>query len=396
MRIALAGCGVVGSAFVQLLQQEQKRLLKERSLRFDVSRVLVRRTDIERPVHLRPELFTSDVDEFLATDADIVVEVLSGVQPALRVVHTALARGARVVTANKAMLAVAGPALAQLAARTGGSLDFEAAVAAGIPIIRALRGRLPGTPVRNVRGILNGTTNYILNGIEAGASFEQALADAQRLGFAEADPTRDLDGSDARDKLAVLAWLAWGVSPDRLPVRQRGIYDAAPLVQAAASLDATVRLIAQCERIDGRLVSSVEPVLVRKDSDEGRVFAENNLVHVSFESGAPLHLTGPGAGGLATARSVLADVLQACEPLATDTASLCCEPDTEPRRWLVIVPEADSRTSETFAKHDIHVQPVAATNFLTAPCGWPQLAAALEALRGYGCTANYARVDIDA
>src|SRR5688572_16259152 len=190
IRIALAGCGVVGSELVRLIAARQDQ-------RLSVEAVLVRDVDKPRAVPLSQSLFTNDIAQFLACDADVIVEAIGGLSPAFHIARTTLARGQRFITANKALLADCGDGLLALAHSTGGHVDFEAAVGGGVPVVRALRHSLRNVPVRGIRGILNGTTNYILTQIERGYSFEDALSAAQADGFAEADPTRDLDGRDA-------------------------------------------------------------------------------------------------------------------------------------------------------------------------------------------------------
>jgi homoserine dehydrogenase len=185
------------------------------------------------------------------------------------------------VTANKALIAAHGPELAALARQNRTRLDFEAAVGGGIPVVRALRDTLSSSAPRAIRGILNGTTNFILTRLELGAGFDDALADAQRLGYAEADPTRDLAGADAADKIAILAWLGFGVDPSRLPVTTRGLQGIADRVAADARAHGGVpRLVAEASLQDGRVTARVEPSIVAADGEFGRTRDERNLVVV--------------------------------------------------------------------------------------------------------------------
>ncbi|MGQ0561196.1 MAG: homoserine dehydrogenase [Gemmatimonadota bacterium] len=400
VRVALAGCGVVGSAFVRLLQSQEDRFLHERGLRFEIARVLVRNPERERGVSLKPSLITAQLGEFLHSEADILVEAVGGIEPSLEIVRSALARGARVVTANKALIAAAGPELAALAQLRGGSLDFEASVAAGIPIIRTLRSALAARAVRSIRGILNGTTNYILNAIERGTPFREALKEAQHAGFAEADPTRDLNGTDAREKLAILAWLAWGVAPNALHVRQRGIeVNADRLVRDAVAVAGSVRLIAECVRNGSHLSASVEPSIVARVSDAGRTFNENNLVRLEFENSPPLQLSGPGAGGFPTASALLADVLQACGPLRQPNARLASYEGSEARYWLVSVTANGARAYAQLravgASARVLENGRGLGRVLVGPCSWPQLAPVLEQLEAAGHEPAAARLDME-
>lgn len=311
VRIALAGCGVVGGELARLIHRCGPEVERQQGVKLEIVTVLVRDAGKARHVPLARSLFTTDVDHFLSARADIVVEALGGVDTARRIAHATLGRGARLVTANKALLAEHADELLGVARSHGGTLDFEAAVGGGIPVVRALRQSLRNASVRRIDAILNGTTNYILTRIEHGESFGAALRSAQLNGFAESDPTRDLNGLDTADKLRVLAWLAFGVSPVALPVHVCGIGpQVEPLVCAAAAQNACVRLIGTVERSDSGVVSaSVEPRLVPRDSVFGRTVDEQNAVVADFGWNQPITLSGPGAGGLPTATALLGDIL---------------------------------------------------------------------------------------
>lgn len=304
VRVGLAGCGVVGGELTRLLAAYRTQIEEQHHVCLKIVSVLVRDAAKIRAVPLERDLFTNDVSRFLAHEADVVVEAIGGLSPAERIARATLERGARFVTANKALLAESPPELLA-------NIDFEAAVGGGIPIVRALRNSLRNTPVRRISAILNGTTNYILTRMERGASFEAALADAQRSGFAEADPSRDLNGIDTADKLRVLAWLAFGVPPRTLDVFCQGVLpDPYQLVRAAAAEDSRVRLIGTCERADnGEIRASVRPKLVARDSAFGRTLDEQNVIVVDFGWNQPITLSGPGAGGLPTASALLGDLL---------------------------------------------------------------------------------------
>jgi homoserine dehydrogenase len=225
-------------------------------------------------------------------------------------VETALRRAIRVVTANKALLGERGAALQALARNSGTRLDFEGAVCGAIPIVRCVRTGAAGVGITKVSGILNGTSNYVLERVAEGHSLADAIATAQRLGYAEADPTRDLNGQDAEDKLRILAWLAFGIEPAALKVTRRGIdaETAAWAARVAAEGD-RVKLIASVAREGEEFVARILPTRVTGDDAWAHVSGPFNRVVIESETAGALVFQGPGAGGLATAGAVLADVL---------------------------------------------------------------------------------------
>jgi homoserine dehydrogenase len=304
VRVALAGCGVVGSELVRLISARHPS-------QFSIETILVRDVDKERAVPLPRSLFTADIARFLACDADIVVEAIGGLSPAQQIARHALVRGKRFITANKALLAQSGDTLLELARNTGAAIDFEAAVGGGVPVVRALRHSLRNVPVRRIRGILNGTSNYILTRIERGDSFADALASAQASGFAEADSSRDLEGLDSADKIRVLAWAAYGVPPQAIDVACQGVLpDPERLVRDAAAAGKCVRLIATCERAENDVVQAfVRPELVASESPFGRAVDEQNVITLDLGWNQEITLAGPGAGGLPTATAILGDIL---------------------------------------------------------------------------------------
>ncbi|HEX7546720.1 MAG TPA: homoserine dehydrogenase [Gemmatimonadaceae bacterium] len=313
VRVALAGCGTVGSSLVALARRQRDLFEHRHGVRFELARVLVRDASKVRAVQLPRHLITTRVDEFLSTEADVVVEVIGGLEPAGRIVRGALARGLSVVTANKTLIAAHGLSLAKLAEEREASLQFEAAVGGGVPVVRTLRGELGGHGVRTITGILNGTTNYLLTQISAGAPFAAALADAQAKGFAEADPSRDLQGLDSADKIRILSWLAWGVDPAKLVVRVEPLPDdPEPLVRRAEARQGVLKYLAGAMRgSEGDVRAWVRPVIVPRDHEFARVADEENAVHIDSDSLGVLRLQGRGAGGDATASAVLCDLLQA-------------------------------------------------------------------------------------
>ena len=312
LRIALAGCGHVGGSVLDLLSARPASAGP-----VEVSRVLVR--DAHRP---RPSLAQAvarglaparacitDPTALLDDDIDVLIEVIGGTTTARTLVETALRRGIRVVTANKALLAERGPQLQQLAKTNGTRIDFEGAVAAAIPVIRCVRSGAAGVGITRVSGILNGTSNFVLDRVAEGAALSEAIAAAQQLGYAEADPTRDLSGEDAEDKLRVLAWLVFGADPSSLNVVRRGI-DAETAAWAAhvAAEGDRVKLIATCTLEEGELRARIVPTRVTKDDPWSGVNGPSNRIIIESASAGSLTFHGAGAGGRATAGAVLGDV----------------------------------------------------------------------------------------
>jgi homoserine dehydrogenase len=312
VRVALAGCGVVGSALLRALVARKANLADRHGVDVVLTRVLVRDTSLERAAPFDRGLLTADVDDFLATDADVVVEAIGGLDPARRIALSALSRGRELVTANKELLAAHGSELAALAIRSGTTLRYDAAVGGGVPVLRLLDDALgAGTPT-SVRGILNGTSNFVLTQLEDGATLDAALRAARAAGFAEADASRDLDGRDAAAKIALVAWAAFGVAPEAVTVRTTSLLpDPARFTRLAARFERTVRQLAECALVEGDAVASVAPVLVAHDSAFARTRDEQNRVEVHTGWSAPLCASGPGAGGLPTATALLSDLLAA-------------------------------------------------------------------------------------
>jgi homoserine dehydrogenase len=404
VRVALAGCGTVGSELVRMLHHGAAETRARHGLRFELVRVLVAHADRPRPDELDRALLTTDLDAFLASaaEADVVVEAIGGTEPALTLARAALARGKRLVTANKALVAAHGPELAALARRHGGRLDFESAAAGGIPIVRTLRESLSLTGIRSVRGILNGTTNYILSRLEDGWSFADALADAQARGFAEADPSRDLSGEDAADKLRILAWLAFGTEPARLEVRRRGLkHGADRLARAARALGGAVRLVAEAALVPEGVVASVEPVLVPAGGDLGRTRDEENLVVVESEWNGRIRLAGPGAGGGPTASALLGDLVRpARRHRAPRRSAAPAVSDRRPHAWAIAVDRgtsAEEALRATLDRVEVEVDRIVrgegVSLMRTRPVSWPRIGLALRALEVQGLSPAILRVD---
>ena len=316
VRVALIGCGVVGSAVARLLIEHADDLAARVGRPLELVGIGVRRPGRNRGDGLDPALFTTDSAD-LVTRADVVIEVVGGIEPARTLILRAMAHGASVVTANKALLAEDGPTLYAAAAEHGVDLYFEAAVAGGIPLLRPLRESLAGDSVRKVMGIVNGTTNYVLDKMATtGQGFADAVSQAQALGYAEADPTADVEGFDAAAKAAILASLAFHSRVAGKDVHREGITEVtAADIQAAKDMDCVVKLLAICERTDGEDGSPagvsvrVHPAMIPRRHPLAGVREAFTAVFVEAEAAGQLMFYGRGAGGEPTASAVLGDVV---------------------------------------------------------------------------------------
>jgi homoserine dehydrogenase len=312
LRVGIAGLGTVGAEVVRLIER-QERVLSERTGRgIRVVAVTARSKAKKRGLDLSGVTWARD-PQALAADPEIdcLVELMGGAgDPALSTIDTALKSGKSVVTANKALIAKHGIKLAKAAEKHGGALNFEAAVGAAIPIVKTLREGLAGTGIDRVYGILNGTCNYILTRMEQeGLSFAECLKDAQRLGYAEADPSFDVDGHDTAQKLAILASLAFGTAVAQNAVYVEGISSIAPEdLRAADDLGYRVKLLGVATRTPKGIEQRVHPTMVPKSSSIAQVMGVTNAVTIDGEGIPPITLVGPGAGGAATASAVVADI----------------------------------------------------------------------------------------
>lgn len=316
LRVALLGAGSVGSQVAALLLRHGDELADRAGAELELAGIAVRDVDAERDVELPKELFTTDA-ESLILGADIVIELIGGIEPARTSILQAIGSGADVVTANKALLATHGPELFEAADRVGASVYYEAAAAGAIPIIRPLRDSLAGDRVVRIMGIVNGTTNYILDRMDTeGADFADVLADAQRLGYAEADPTADVEGYDAAQKAAILASLAFHTAVPLDAVYREGITSiTAAMIEEARAANFVIKLLAVCERIEANGAESISvrvyPALVPNSHPLAAVHGANNAVFVEAEAAGSLMFYGAGAGGVQTASAVLGDVVSA-------------------------------------------------------------------------------------
>jgi homoserine dehydrogenase len=379
LKVALLGCGTVGGAVLRLLEEQREDLAARIGRPVEVAGVAVRRPD--RHPDVPAHLLTTDAEGLVARDdVDLVVEVIGGIEPARTLLLAAFEAGKSVVSANKALLADDGVALHAAAAKAGVDLYYEAAVAGAIPLLRPLRESLAGDQLRRVVGIVNGTTNYILSRMsETGAGYGEALAEATELGYAEADPTADVDGFDAAAKAAILASLAFHTPVTAADVYREGISAvSATDVARAAEIGCTVKLLAICERVadggeDGDSVAvRVHPAMIPTAHPLASVSGAFNAVYVEAEAAGQLMFYGQGAGGEPTASAVLGDLVAvarnrqagAAGPQVSGYAGLPVRPmDETPTRYHVSLDVADrpgvlAAVAAEFAHHEVSISTV--------------------------------------
>jgi homoserine dehydrogenase len=318
IRIGLLGCGTVGAGVVTILAREAADITVRTGAKLEVTRVAVRDLDRDRGLPLPADVFTDDpLSVVEAEDVDVVVEVMGGIEPAGSLIRRALELGKSVVTANKELLAKEGPELYAAARSAGVDLAYEAAVAGAIPIIKPLKESLAGDRVRRVVGILNGTTNYILTKMtEEGAAYEDVLADAQALGYAEADPTADVGGHDAAAKTAILASLAFDSQVHDHEVFREGIERVtATDIRTADRLGYVIKLIGIASEVDDRVAVRVHPTFLPKEHPLASVRDAYNAIYVEAEAAGELMFYGRGAGSEPTGSAVVGDVIDVARNL---------------------------------------------------------------------------------
>lgn len=312
LKVGVAGLGTVGASVVRLLARHGETIARKSGRALEIVAVCARDRTRDRGVDLSGTTWFTDASEMASTaDIDILVELIGGDSgPAEKCVRAALARGVHVVTANKALLARHGVSLAALAEDNNVCLNYEAAVAGGIPIVKTLRESMSGNEISRVYGILNGTCNYILTRMETdGISFQDCLADAQRLGYAEADPTFDIEGNDTAHKLAILTSLAFGTKISDDSIYMEGITSITTAdIQAADELGYRIKLLGVAQRTESGIEQRVHPTMVPKSSAIARIDGVLNAVAVDGDFVGEIVLVGPGAGGDATASSVVSDM----------------------------------------------------------------------------------------
>ncbi|MFI1378696.1 homoserine dehydrogenase [Embleya sp. NPDC020886] len=376
LKVALLGCGVVGSEVARIMTTHATDLAARIGAPIELAGVAVRRAGRER-AGIDPALITTDAVELVKRDdIDVVVEVIGGIEPARGLILSAMEHGASVVSANKALLAEDGSTLHAAAAKHGVDLYYEAAVAGAIPLLRPLRESLAGDKVERVLGIVNGTTNFILDRMDStGAGFAEALDEATALGYAEADPTADIEGFDAAAKAAILAGLAFHTRVTAADVYREGITEvSAADVASAKAMDCVVKLLAICERgADGQSVSArVHPAMLPRTHPLASVREAYNAVFVESEAAGQLMFYGPGAGGAPTASAVLGDLVAVCRnklsgatgPGESAYAQLTPQPVGIVRtRYHLSLDVADragvlSQVAAVFAQHDVSIDTV--------------------------------------
>ncbi len=379
LRLALLGCGSVGSQVVRLLHEQSDDLTARVGAPIELVGVAVRRPELQRDADVPAHLLTGDAMGLVSSgDVDLVIEVIGGIEPARSLILTALENGASVVSANKALLAEDGSTLFAAAEKAGRDLYYEAAVAGAIPILRPLRESLAGDRVRRVLGIVNGTTNFILDRMDSsGAGFSEALEEAQELGYAEADPTADVEGFDAAAKAAILASLAFHTRVTAADVYREGISEVtAGDIASAREMGSVVKLLAICELTEGpngpAVSARVHPAMIPREHPLASVREAFNAVFVESDAAGQLMFYGPGAGGAPTASAVLGDLVTVARNRRDDvrgvgeSAYAQCDVlsmgETVTRYHVAI--DVDDRTgvlaqvAQAFAEHGVSLQTV--------------------------------------
>ena len=375
LKVALLGCGVVGSQVARVLLSEAEDLRARVGRPLQLVGIAVR--DLSRPrTGIDPALLTDDAQALVRRgDVDLVIELLGGIEPARGLLLAAIEAGASVVTANKALLAEDGGALYSAAEQAGVDIYFEAAVAGAIPIIRPLRESLVGDAVLAVKGIVNGTTNFILDRMHtAGESFAEVLAEAQALGYAEADPTADVEGFDAAAKAAILASLAFHSRVRLADVAREGISQVTLAdVAAAREMGCVIKLLANCTLSpDGRIAVGVHPTMVPTSHPLANIPGAYNAVVIESRDAGRLMFMGPGAGGQPTASAVMGDVVTAARnrvrgalgpgESAYSARGITPSGDVASRYYVSLQvtdePGVLAKVASTFAGHGISLQAV--------------------------------------
>ena len=314
--VAVLGAGNIGSAVVTRLMNLDKDIVE-----LNVVKVLVKDTSKKREIS--SEILTDDFTDILNDDSiDLVIEVLGGVEPGKEYIKALLSNGKAVITANKDIIAKCGNELVQLAQENNTCLYFEAAVAAGIPVLKPLIESLRGEDLSRVTGIINGTSNYMLTSMEEGSTYEDALSTAQELGYAEPDPTNDVEGIDAMYKAMILSLICFGATPDKENVHTEGISSITKEdFDWASRLNKTIKLVALIDNEGGGFNARVHPVLIDTKHPLAAIRGALNAVVVEGENINQLVFSGPGAGAAPTASAVIGDVLSACHQLSSNQSN---------------------------------------------------------------------------
>ncbi|GAA1103233.1 homoserine dehydrogenase [Kitasatospora arboriphila] len=424
VRVGLLGCGTVGEAFAELLVERRGAIEDVTGISLELARIAVRDPGKPRSAKLDSGLFTGDpYDVVKADDVDVVVELIGGTAPAGELILAALNAGKSVVTGNKELVASSGPELYAAADRAGVDFFFEAAAVAAVPILRPIRESLVGEDVTRVAGIVNGTTNYILTRMTAdGLGFDEALAKAQELGYAEPDSTADITGADAASKLAILSSLAFNRSVAADDVAREGIVGLdREDFELAAQFGYVIKLLAVADRFPGdtgdeagaQIGAQVFPALVERDHPLATVRDSFNAVFVTTSAAGELMFYGRGAGPRPSASSILGDVAAAADHLRRGThrrvpvgAPAAIRPTEDLEYSFYIRTEVDeapgvlSQVTGVFGRHGVSIRKVdqhgsesqARVVFVTFPATERALNAALDELRGLGHVRGVGRV----
>ena len=378
LNIALLGCGVVGSQVARLLREQADDLAVRTGARLELAGIAVRRLSHPRPGIDQALLTTDAMGLATRPDVDVVIEVIGGIEPARSLLLSAMQTGKSVVTANKALLAEHGEQIHAASRATGADLYYEASVAGAIPLLRPLRESLAGDTVHRVLGIVNGTTNFILDRMDtSGAGFSESLEEAQALGYAEPDPTADVEGFDAAAKAAILAGLAFHTRVTAAEVHREGITEVtAADIGSAKALGRIVKLLAICERSEDGVSVRVHPAMIPRSHPLAAVGGAYNAVFVEAQSAGQLMFYGAGAGGTPTASAVLGDVVAVARNRVAGTHG----PELSTYAELPVLPMGDTLTryhvsldvddrpgvlapvAEAFARHDVSIQAVRQTS----------------------------------
>ena len=325
VKVGIIGLGTVGGGVAKILTEHADRCTRRAGRRIEVVKAVVRDLNKVRAIELGDGVLTDSIQSVIDDpEIDIALQLMGGTDPARQVMLDLLAAGKDVVTANKALLCEHGPELFAKARELGRTIAFEASVAGGIPIIAAVSQSMSGNQITSIQGILNGTCNFILTEmLKRNASYGEILDEAKELGYAEADPTMDVDGTDAAQKLVILCQLAFGKRVPLNDFSRQGI-DSLDLVdlQYASNLGYAVKLLAEARLVDGSLEMHVEPNLVRKDEALAQVDGALNIIALQGDAVGPTWYGGPGAGQMPTASAVMADLIDVVVGRAQLTAPL--------------------------------------------------------------------------
>jgi homoserine dehydrogenase len=374
--IGMLGCGIVGSAVARILDAHAEEITERARVRLEVRKVAVRNLAKERDVPLARELFTNDPVEVVRhPEVQIVIEVMGGIEPARNLILEAMARGKHVVSANKELISTLGRELFDHAESSGIDFSFEAAVGGGIPIIKPLKESLAGERIRRITGIVNGTTNFILTRMsEDGLEFGEALAEAERRGFTELDPTADIEGFDPAAKIAILASICFNARVVAGDVYREGITGiTARDIATARSLGYVVKLVGIAELVDEGIAARVHPAMIPLDHPLASVRDNLNAIFVEGEQVGELMFYGRGAGGPPTGTAVVGDVVDVARNMAAGGRGVGCtcyrlEPrirhmDEVSCQYYVLLEVLDrkgvlAQVAQAFADHDVSIKSV--------------------------------------